>query len=213
LCKQRTSGFSVGKMETTSEYRLLEIYHKKRKSQLSATPRHLDVVQDPVEDHQPRFVFSASVFTPGRVGASAKTNFDQVAETLTQIVDNELPAQEHVETDNKSDVIQRFVDLLKEYGDQMNEKIKNDDELLGYLQGLFSYNLFETLTSAFINSVVPPGNQRKENNDQKLKIAWTFEMTSRLSAIDLQPMNRAMGFGAQYVHQHFAPWIQQRGGW
>lgn len=61
--------------------------------------------------------------------------------------------------------------------------------------------------------MVPPGNQRKEDNDQKLKIAWTFEMTSRLSAIDLQPMNRAMGFGAQYVHQHFAPWIQQRGGW
>lgn len=92
-------------------------------------------------------------------------------------------------------------------------QIKNDEELFGYLQGLLSYNLFETLASAFINSVVPPGNQRKEDNDQKLKIAWTFEMTSRLSAIDLQPMNRAMGFGAQYVHQHFAPWIQQRGGW
>ncbi|KAM9481581.1 apoptosis facilitator Bcl-2-like protein 14 isoform 2-T2 [Clarias gariepinus] len=196
-------------METTSaEYQLLEIYHRKRKSRLSATPRHPTVFQGPVEDYQLRLVSIA------RLCASAKTNeFDQVAERLTHIVDSELPAQEHVETDNDSAVIHRFVDLLKEYGDQMNEKIKNDEELLGYLQGLLSYNLFETLASAFINSVVPPGNQRKEDNDQKLKIAWTFEMTSRLSAIDLQPMNRAMGFGAQYVHQHFAPWIQQRGGW
>lgn len=70
-----------------------------------------------------------------------------MAERLTHIVDSELPAQEHVETDNggfvylhitwyvneppfyinacflDSDVIHRFVDLLKEYGDQMNEKV------------------------------------------------------------------------------------------
>lgn len=73
--------------------------------------------------------------------------------------------------------------------------------------------MFVNLASAFIRSIVPLGKQREEDNDQKIKIAWTFEMTSRLSALALQPMNRAMGFGAQYVHQQFAPWIQKHGGW
>lgn len=88
-----------------------------------------------------------------------------------------------------------------------------DTELFSYLQNLVSYNLFEKLASAFILSMVPQGNLREEDHDQKKKIAWTFEMTSRLSALDLHPMNRTMGFGAKYVHQHFAPWIQQHGGW
>lgn len=85
-----------------------------------------------------------------------------------------------------------------------------DEQLLTYLQG-FSYRMFVELASAFTRSMVPLGKEK--NNDQKIKMAWTFEMTSRLSALDLQPMNRAMGFGAQYVQQHFSQWIQQHGGW
>lgn len=81
-----------------------------------------------------------------------------------------------------------------------------DHELLGLLQNCFSYTVFENVASAFIRSVAPAS--KREN-----QIAWTFEMTSRLRALDLQPMNRVMGFGAQYLHQHYAQWVQQHGGW
>ncbi|MCI4379148.1 hypothetical protein PGIGA_G00224690 [Pangasianodon gigas] len=196
-----------------TEYQLLEIYHKKRKSRSIAKPSHPIVLKGCSGKYQQPIV-NHCVFEGKRVPASAETEpeaFAQVADKLTHIVDSAPPAQDQVVTD--CDVIQRLVELLKEYGDRVNEKIQKDKELLSYLQGLFSYNLFEELASAFIHSMVPPGKQREEDNDQKMKIAWTFEMTSRLSALDLQPMNRTMGFGAQYVHQHFAPWIQQHGGW
>ncbi|MCJ8733259.1 hypothetical protein PDJAM_G00221300 [Pangasius djambal] len=198
-----------------TEYQLLEIYHKKRKSRSIAKPRHPLVLQDCSDKYQQPIVnLCEQVSARRRVAASAQTEpeaFAQVTDKLTHIVDSAPPAQDQVVTD--CDVIQQLVELLKEYGDQVNEKIQKDKELLNYLQGLFSYNLFEKLASAFIHSMVPPDKQREEDNDQKMKIAWTFEMTSRLSALDLQPMNRTMGFGAQYVHKHFAPWIQQHGGW
>ncbi|KAB5574846.1 hypothetical protein PHYPO_G00213840 [Pangasianodon hypophthalmus] len=198
-----------------TEYQLLESYHKKRKSRSIAKPRHPIVLQGWSGKYQQPIVNRCEQVSAGkRVPASAEAEpeaFAQVADKLTHIVDSAPPAQDQVVTD--CGVIQRLVELLKEYGDQVNEKIQKDKELLSYLQGLFSYNLFEELASAFIHSMVTPGKQREEDIDQKMKIAWTFEMTSRLSALDLQPMNRAMGFGAQYVHQHFAPWIQQHGGW
>ena len=84
---------------------------------------------------------------------------------------------------------------------------------MGYLQNSFSYTVFENVASAFVGSVVPTSTREEEASEQKTVIAWTFEMTRRLTALDLQPMNRVMGFGAQYLHQHFAPWIQQHGGW
>ncbi|GAA6101734.1 apoptosis facilitator Bcl-2-like protein 14 [Tachysurus ichikawai] len=186
------------------EYRLLELYHKNRKSRSRTKPTQ-PVLKKPLQE-------SASKRT--RIPASANTDaLVQVADKLTDIVDNVPPAQNQVVTDSDQDVIQRLVEILKEYGDNFDEKIAKDAELLSYLQGLFSYNLFEKLASAFIVSMEPPGKLREEDNDQKIKIAWTFEMTSRLSALDLQPMNRTMGFGAQYVHQNFTPWIQQHGGW
>ncbi|KAI4901621.1 hypothetical protein NFI96_000819 [Prochilodus magdalenae] len=109
-----------------------------------------------------------------------------------------------------TDIIERLVELLKKHGDKLNEEIHKDRELIGYLQNSFTYSVFENVASAFISSVVPTS---KEKDEQKAGIAWTCEMTSRLGALDLQPMNRVMGFGAQYLHQHFAPWIQRHGGW
>ncbi|KAF7699016.1 apoptosis facilitator Bcl-2-like protein 14 [Silurus meridionalis] len=199
----------------TTEYKLLKIYHKKRKQKSRATLENtLDYKETLVKDALPRIQAASSHKFQSesvRVTASGKTAaFDQVADKLTHIVDHAPPVQDQVVTDH--DAVQRLVSLLKEYGDLVNEKIVNDEELLSFLQGPFSYSLFEKLASAFIYSMVPPGKQKEEDDNQK-KIAWTFEMTSRLSTLDLQPMNRVMGFGAQYVHQHFAPWIQQHGGW
>ncbi|KAG9259370.1 apoptosis facilitator Bcl-2-like protein 14 [Astyanax mexicanus] len=136
-----------------------------------------------------------------------------VADNLVQIVDSTPLVQDQIVSQSGVDVIQRLVELLKESGDELNEKIQKDRVLLGYLQSSFSYTVFEQLASAFIGSPMPSQSQNQNADEQKKQIAWTFEMTSRLTALDLQPMNRAMGFGAQYLHQNFAQWIQQNGGW
>lgn len=112
--------------------------------------------------------------------------------------------------DVDQDVIDKLIDLLKKSGDNLNERIQSNHELLGYLQRTFTYDLFKKLTKAFITSVVPEYLQSKRKREQ---IALAFEVTSRLKALDLHPMNRAMGYGAQYLQENFAPWVKQHGGW
>lgn len=92
----------------------------------------------------------------------------------------------------------------------LSSQIQCNRELLGYLQQTFSYDLFKALTKAFITSSVPEFLQSRKKCEQ---IALAFEVTSRLKALDLHPMNRVMGYGAQYLQENFAPWVKQHGGW
>ncbi|XP_026143164.1 apoptosis facilitator Bcl-2-like protein 14 [Carassius auratus] len=171
---------------TCDEYRLLETYCQKRRK-------------------------------PSTIYRSAcDEQFGDVAEKLAQIADNRLNFDKELEPDSpvakeaNSDVIVRLVDLLKKSGDELNATIQSNQELLGYLQQTFSYDLFKTLTKAFITSSVPEFLQSRKKREQ---IALAFEVTSRLKALDLHPMNRVMGYGAQYLQENFAPWVKQHGGW
>lgn len=111
---------------------------------------------------------------------------------------------------NPSKVHPRFYPSAQLVFFPLLQQIKLNHVLLGYLQDSFTYSMFEKLTTTFIKSVVPEHQQSVRNREQ---IAWTFEVTSRLKALDLQPMNRVMGFGAKYVMDHFTPWVQGHGGW
>uniref|UniRef100_A0A8C2BAE6 Si:ch211-242e8.1 n=1 Tax=Cyprinus carpio TaxID=7962 RepID=A0A8C2BAE6_CYPCA len=192
----------------SDEYRLLETYCQKRRK-----PRA-------------RLMQSACMYS--LEAQSGDEQFGDVAEKLTQIVDKGLLDEELPQTVDKrltvdeglesdggvkdvdQDVIDKLVDLLKKSGDNLNERIQSNHELLGYLQRTFSYDLFKKLTKTFITSVVPEYLQRRRKREQ---IALAFEVTSRLKTLDLHPMNRAMGYGAQYLQEYFAPWVQQHGGW
>ncbi|KAL7878713.1 hypothetical protein AOLI_G00096870 [Acnodon oligacanthus] len=218
---------SISTGEMFTEYRLLKAYCGKRRPRSKPKPRAeaplcaqkklrkksskgRDVLVQSASKGRNEFVF--------RCAAIADTDepdeFEDVADQLTGIVDSTPLVQDDVVKDGVDNlVIQRLVELLKKCGDELNEEIQKDHELMGYLQNSFSFAVFENLASAFISSVVPTSTQKEGASEQKAVIAWTFEMTSRLTAMDLQPMNRVMGFGAQYLHQHFAPWIQQHGGW
>ncbi|KAK7160328.1 hypothetical protein R3I93_008084 [Phoxinus phoxinus] len=174
----------------SDEYRLLETYCQKRKP--STSPRR-------------------SLCMYSREAQTGSEKYGNVAEKLTRIVDSGLLADNGLETDSvNTDVIEKLVELLKKSGDDLNEKIKKDHELLGYLQSTLSYDFFEKLTTAFIKSVVPGFLQSRNKHEE---IALTFEVTSRLGALDLHPMNRVMGFGAQYLQKNFTPWVKQHGGW
>ncbi|XP_036441072.1 apoptosis facilitator Bcl-2-like protein 14 [Colossoma macropomum] len=210
---------NISTVDKFPEYRLLEAYCCKRRPRPKADASLSAVTKlRKTSSKDLPFLQSASkgrdeaVF---RCAAYAVTDeFEDVADQLTHIVDSTPLFQDDVVKDGVDNhVIQRLVELLKKCGDELNEEIQKDRELMGYLQNSFSYTVFENVASAFVGSVVPTSTWREEASEQKAVIAWTVEMTSRLTALDLQPMNRVMGFGAQYLHQHFAPWIQQHGGW
>lgn len=141
-----------------------------------------------------------------------------LANKLTEIADStHIP--EHVEKDGQEDlddVIKKLVDLLRTAGDKLNEEITQNKALQAQLQSSFNYTMFEKVTSMLQGMVGTSSmGQAAESalSLQRKQIAWAFEVTSRLSAVDLIPMSRSMGFGERYVQLHHSAWVQQNGGW
>lgn len=60
----------------------------------------------------------------------------------------------------------------------------------------------------FLPDELPNTKSQKET-----EIALTFELTSRLNAMDSHPMNRVLGFGAKYLQDYLSPWVNQQGGY
>ncbi|XP_063052332.1 uncharacterized protein si:ch211-218c6.8 [Engraulis encrasicolus] len=143
----------------------------------------------------------------------------------------------------EEDVIQKLVALLRSTGDELDAELKKNPALLKQLQDSFSYSLFERVTQTFLSYVLPSpsspsaasasaasssasssssasasasssaSGSATPSSQQAQQIAMTFEVTSRLSVLDGQPMNRVLGFGAQYLQQNYSGWVQQHGGW
>lgn len=87
-----------------------------------------------------------------------------------------------------------------------------DHELRKQLQASLSYGFFKRLTSSFLMRLSPEELPTTESIKQA-EIAVTFELTSRLNAMDCHPMNRVLGFGAKYLQDYFTPWVNQQGGY
>uniref|UniRef100_UPI003AB0D579 apoptosis facilitator Bcl-2-like protein 14 n=1 Tax=Centroberyx gerrardi TaxID=166262 RepID=UPI003AB0D579 len=138
-----------------------------------------------------------------------------VADRLAQIADSAPISQADLTAagvEDQDEIVKKLVELLKTSGDVMDEQIKQNEFLQERLQNFFDYALFEKLTSS-LQSLVDLGQAGSEDRIQRKKIAWAFEVTSRLSAIDVVPRRRALSFGERYLRQHHSAWIQQHGGW
>ncbi|XP_015253553.1 PREDICTED: apoptosis facilitator Bcl-2-like protein 14 [Cyprinodon variegatus] len=127
------------------------------------------------------------------------------------IADSPTIAEQNLQT--QDEIIQRLVQLLITFGDDIEAKLKQNPALQQQLQNL-NYTMFEKLTSTVQNLLVPsvpgPGS---DGPVQQQRIAWAFEVTSRLSAVHVVQRRTVLHFGAQYIEQNHAGWIQQHGGW
>ncbi|KAG9339085.1 hypothetical protein JZ751_024114 [Albula glossodonta] len=150
---------------------------------------------------------------PSLVGTMAAPGvLDNVADKLTNLADSVKLESGDIEPDGPDDVIQRVVELLRESGDRLNEEMKKDETLAKTLRSCFTYSMFESVTSLFLDRVDPSSIPSTKTAEQA-KIALTFEVTNRLTAVDCHPMNMLMGFGAKYLQDNFSTWVKQRGGW
>ncbi|KAM4618636.1 uncharacterized protein ACJ7VT_007987 isoform 2-T2 [Polymixia lowei] len=165
---------------------------------------------------QPIEYMDIHVDGPEEQNASA---LDGVADRLAQIADSAQISEEDLETDgleDQDDVIEKLVELLKKSGDKLNEKIKKNTVLQQHLQTAFNYAVFERVTSTLQSLVgldITDGSTVSKDRLQREQIAWAFEVTSRLSAVDIIPRRRALGFGERYVRLNHSAWVQQHGGW
>ncbi|XP_039625984.1 apoptosis facilitator Bcl-2-like protein 14 isoform X1 [Polypterus senegalus] len=142
-------------------------------------------------------------------------NSEKVAEKLGEILNsndhfkNLSLSLESLETDGnedeEQDVIQKVVNLIRESGDQLNERIKEDKRIEQCLTETFTYSLFKNVLDLFF--------KQSMNVKDEVKIAYTAELTTKFCAIDHHPMNMVLGFGAKYLQDNFSQWIQSHGGW
>ncbi|XP_028813926.1 apoptosis facilitator Bcl-2-like protein 14 [Denticeps clupeoides] len=200
--------------EATVEFLLLEKYCMRRRA--ASPPPEIAVFQGLFPAPRGRRLALQSRTSEAAVqGKRPRDVLEDVAEKITGIADSISISPKIASdgdddsNDGDEDVIPRLVELLRQSGDQLDKEIKKNPDLARFLTNSFSYNLFATITNSFLQRVAPS----RAPITQQAQIAMTFEVTRRLSALDLQPMNRVMGFGAQYLQQNFSSWVHQRGGW
>ncbi|KAL2093063.1 hypothetical protein ACEWY4_010375 [Coilia grayii] len=200
----------------SSEFKLLQAYCSRRRKKKSK--RRSAFTDSPVTamGMSNTFLLQSS----GNQGIALKTTgsrdeLGNVADKLTQIADNvdvDANVLESDSSDDPDDVIQKLVSLLRLAGDELDGELKKNPALLKQIQSSLTYGLFEKVTKTFLGYVLPLCGGPTQGS-QQAQIAVTCEVTSRLSALDLQPMNRVMGFGAQFLQQNFSGWVQHHGGW
>ncbi|KAG9342694.1 hypothetical protein JZ751_016131 [Albula glossodonta] len=137
---------------------------------------------------------------------------DNLAGKICSIVESVDLSPLDIVPDGLDDVIEEIVDLLRESGDELDKKIREDNAFAKRLRSAFTYTFFEKIANLFLQKVAPcdiPVNKSLE----QAKIALTFDITSKLTAVDCHPMNMVLGFGAKYLKQNFSTWVQQHGGW
>ncbi|KFP45044.1 Apoptosis facilitator Bcl-2-like 14, partial [Chlamydotis macqueenii] len=109
--------------------------------------------------------------------------------------------------------IQTIVSLLRQSGDKLEEKIKKDRAFYRRITDMLSYPFFERITDLFLEDVSAGSTSEPGSQVQCMKVAFTMEVATRLTAVDNHPMNLVLGFGLKYLREHFKPWIQEQGGW
>ncbi|XP_041111322.1 apoptosis facilitator Bcl-2-like protein 14 isoform X2 [Polyodon spathula] len=109
--------------------------------------------------------------------------------------------------DEEQYTIQRLVELLKESGDELNQEIKTDKYLSKCFKEAYSYSFFKKVTDMFLERVCSSAAQEPD------RIAFTADITAKLTTVDNHPMNQSMGFGVKYLREHFSIWAESHGGW
>ncbi|XP_054669417.1 apoptosis facilitator Bcl-2-like protein 14 isoform X1 [Grus americana] len=117
------------------------------------------------------------------------------------------------EEHDEEKIIQTIVSLLRQSGDQLEEKIKKDRVFYQCFKDMLSYPFFKRITDVLLEDVSAASTREPGGRIQCTKVAFAMEVAARLTAVDNHPMNVVLGFGLKYLREHFKPWIQDQGGW
>ncbi|NXX88316.1 B2L14 protein, partial [Centropus bengalensis] len=147
-------------------------------------------------------------------GSPSDASFKVMRQGLCQKQGNLIDgseSKEHGKDEEK--IIQTIVSLLRQAGDQLEEKIKKDRIFFEHFKGMLSYTFFKRITDLFLEHVSADSASEPGDQVQCTKLAFTMEVVTRLTAVDNHPMNLVLGFGVKYLRENFKPWIQDHGGW
>ncbi|XP_056606801.1 uncharacterized protein LOC130424861 isoform X1 [Triplophysa dalaica] len=101
------------------------------------------------------------------------------------------------------DVIKRITELIKQEGDSMDNKLKDNMVVNSFLEGI-SYRSFQQMADQYVQSEVPDKKtQRPVAAPELVKFAFTLDFTARVANLHRQATGQVMGFGNQYLQDRF----------
>ncbi|NXH12556.1 B2L14 protein, partial [Bucco capensis] len=165
-----------------------------------------------IADKLAKLVTSRSQESPSDVSFKIKTE-DQSWEKDKSKTSSDSTDGSKDKEHGKEKIIQTIVSLLRQSGDELEEKIKKDRVFYQHFKDMLSYNFFEMITDLFLEDVSADSTSEPGDQVQCMKVALTMDVVTRLTAVDNHPMNLVLGFGLKYLREHFKPWIQHQGGW
>ncbi|KGL77430.1 Apoptosis facilitator Bcl-2-like 14, partial [Tinamus guttatus] len=230
LIRRRVETENQGNKDGRRQTKILHAESLKHPSQKKRTQRYLSKYfsSKEREKHEkspkPLVPQSSTVnfcLSPEQLERPLEMNHENLTEVSFKLFYNQSPQrQSRSATDGSKDeesdeekIIQTIVALLRQSGDQLEEKIEKDQTFYQYLVNRLSYAFFEGLIDLTLTAVSAESTSETEGQAQCTKAAFALELATRLTAVDSHPMNMILGFGVKYLREHFTPWIQYQGGW
>ncbi|KAK6321760.1 hypothetical protein J4Q44_G00087360 [Coregonus suidteri] len=134
--------------------------------------------------------------------------YEKVSEELEKIV-HEVKETDTALTDEE--VIKRIIVLMKQQGDIIDNKLKENPSLSSFFQKL-SYSTFQQLADTYVETETPTGQSRQTrhtagpgpvNAPELVKLAFTLDFTARVACLSRHSKGHIMGMGHRYLENRF----------
>ncbi|XP_066488524.1 apoptosis facilitator Bcl-2-like protein 14 [Tiliqua scincoides] len=126
---------------------------------------------------------------------------------------SKLDSEDDHSNDKEEQIIDAIVMLLRNSGDELNNKMQKDKTFSQSFSELMSYTFFGKVADHFLEEALLDSATGSEVDVQSTRVAFAMEVIARLTAVDSHPMNLVLGFGMKYLKENFSPWIHSQGGW
>ncbi|XP_053492302.1 uncharacterized protein LOC128614740 [Ictalurus furcatus] len=117
--------------------------------------------------------------------------------------DSVQPTDTNALSRSQEEVIKRIIDLIKQEGDIINDKLKENTVISSYFNTI-TYGSFQQLADQYVNSeVLQQSTQPPVVAPELVKFAFTLDFTARVAGLSRHAPGHILGFGNQYLKERF----------
>lgn len=130
--------------------------------------------------------------------------YEKVTEELEKIV-HEVKEKEEAKPLTDEEVINRIIALIKEKGDAIDDKIKDNPTLSNFFQAM-SYSSFQILADDYLENEASPVQNPPEvppTAPELVKLAFTLDFTARIAGLSRQNIGHITCLGNRYLQDRF----------
>lgn len=130
--------------------------------------------------------------------------YEKVTEELEKIV-HEVKVNEEATPLTDDEVKDRIITLVKEMGDAIDDKIKDNPTLSNFFQAM-SYSSFQKLADAYLEKEASPIQNPPtvpQTAPELVKLAFTLDFTARIAGLSRQNVGHITGLGNRYLQDRF----------